>query len=435
MESIVIGVIALFALLVLIVGGVDVAVAMAAVGFVGLSVITNLQATLSAIAHSFYATASGYMLTVLPLFIIMGYFAAPSGIVPKAYTFAYRWLSNVRGGLYLVTVASCALFAAATGSSFAGTVAVGKSVLPEMKRLGYNRRLSVGCVASAGTMGVLIPPSIALVLYGIVTEESIGRLLIAGVIPGVVTAIIYMLGMALLVTFNPTLAPPPTKYEWKERFQSIPGVWGVALLAGIILGGIYSGVFTPTEAGGVGAITTLVLLALGTKKHFFSEAKKAAAESVLTNAMIFFLIVAAAIFSRFLTLCGAIDAIIAFIRGGEFSPLTILTFFGAIWIGMGMFMSATAALLLTAPIAHVVLVPLGFDGIWLGIIMVKMFELAAITPPVGLNVYVAKSLVPEMLVEDIFRGIIPFAIMDIITIVLLIAFPQIITWLPTMAFG
>jgi len=435
MDPLVIGIIAIIVLLVLLAVGVHVAVAIGVVAFVGLILIGDLSRALSLTGHSFYTTISNYAFTVIPLFIVMGHFAASSGVVEKAYSFVSRWLSNLPAGLYLVTTGSCALFAAATGSMAATTVAVGKSVLPEMERLGYNRRLSVATVAASGTLGVLIPPSIPLVIYGMCTEESIGRLLLAGLIPGAVSAVIYMLGISLLVHFKPSLAPARVKHKWKERFQSIPGVWGIALLFGVVMGGIYTGVFTPCEAGAVGAFAAIVLLALRTKRKFFGEAKKATWETAVTTAMIFFIIMTATVFSYFLTRAGVVKGVMSFIITGGFSPLIILGFFLLIWLFLGMFMAATPVLILIAPLAHSVLIPLGFDGIWLGIIMIKMMEVAFITPPIGTGVFVAKALVPDLPLEEVFKGIGTFVIMDLLTIAILIAFPQISLWLPTMAFG
>lgn len=436
MGPIAIAIVGIVVLLSLLFSGVHVAIAMGVVGFVGLILVRDLGGALIVTAHSFFTTISSYAWTVLPLFIVMGHFAAASGVVAKAYDFASKWLSNLPAGMYLVTTASCALFAAATGSMAATTVAIGRTVLPEMKRLGYDRRMAVATVAASGTLGVLIPPSIPLVVYGIVTEESIGRLLIAGIIPGVLSAIIYMLGVSLFVHFRPNLVPArAVTYHWKERFQSIPGLWGVGLLFGIVMGGIYSGVFTPTEAGAVGAFGAIVLLAFKMRKQFFAEARGATWETAVANAMIFFLIMTASILSSFLTLSGAIGSVMNFIVGGGFSPLIVLIFFITMWVFLGMFMAATPSLILVAPLAHSVLVPLGYNPIWLGIIMIKMMELAFITPPVGTGVFVVKALVPDLPIEEVFKGITIFAVMDLITVAILIAFPQICLWLPTMAFG
>jgi tripartite ATP-independent transporter DctM subunit len=434
MEATTIAAIAAIVLLGLIFLGVHIAVALGAVSFVGLLLLTNLNVTLTIFAQSFYTIASTYGFTVLPLFIVMGHFASASGAAQGAYQFASKWLSQFRGGLYLVTTGSCAFFAAATGSGAAVTVAIGKTVLPEMKKLGYDRRLSVACVAASGTLGILIPPSISLVIYGIAVEVSIGRLLLAGVIPGIVSAIIYMLGIYLLVRLKPNLAALPTKHSWRERFQVIPGIWGVALLFGIVLGGIYSGVFTPTEAGAIGALAAIILLAFRTRRGFFKHVKVATWETAMTTAMIFFLIMTAIVFTTFLTLSGAVGTITGFIQGQEFHPLVILAIFVGVWILMGMFMSGNAALLLISPLAVAALTPFGYNPVWLGIIMVKMIELGSITPPVGVTVYVAKALVPDMPVEDIFRGCSVFVVLDLITILILVIFPQISLWLPTMAF-
>ncbi len=435
MESLIIGISAIALLLVLISLGVHIAVALGILGLLGIVYLNNLEAALSLIARSFYKTTSTYGFSVLPLFIIMGHFAAASGIMEGAYRFATRWLSNLRGGLYLVTTSACALFAACTGSSSATAVAIGKSVLPEMQRHGYNRSLSLGCIAVCGTLGVLIPPSVPLVMYGIATEESIGRLLLAGVVPGVVTTLVYLIGISFMVRIKRHLAPPTVAFTWKQRVKSVPDVWGVALLFGIVIGGIYSGVFTPTEAGSWGAFAAVVLLAIRTRKRFFREAKIAGWETVGTTAMIFFLIMTAIVFTNFLTLSGFVGAIVDFIVGGRFSPLLVLTLFIGISIILGMFMSAAAALLLISPIAHATLTPLGFDGIWLGIIMVKMFEIAVVTPPVATNLYVTQSLCPEASIGEVIRGTVPFLVMELVTIVILVVFPQISLWLPTMAYG
>lgn len=435
MNGALIGALGVAALLVLILVGTPIAVALMAIGFIGLVSVIGLPAALSGIANQLYVDSSNYAFSVIPFFIAMGYFASASGIVDSAYDFASKWLSNVPGGLYVVAIATCAIFAAATGSSFTGTIAVGKSILPEMEKRGYDSKLSVGCLAVAGTLGVMIPPSLSMVIYGIATNESIGTLLIAGVIPGIMSTVVYMLGSGVLVALNPRFAPRRTGFTWRERFRAVPGVWGIAVLAGIIIGGIYSGIFTPTEAGAIAAVVALILLAYGRKNQFFTEFRQGAKDTIITNAMIFFILVGAMIFSRFLTRAGAVDSFVEAITKGGFAPWVILALFLALWTVLGMFMAATAVLLLVAPIAHATLTPLGYDGIWLGVIMTKMFELAALTPPVALNVYVAKSLVPEMRLEDAFRGTAPFIVMECVTVALLVAFPEISLWLPRMAFG
>jgi C4-dicarboxylate transporter DctM subunit len=434
MEPLLVGVVATVVMTLLLAVGVHVAIALAAVTLVGLSLITSVHATLSMIVNSFYTSTSDYSFVVLPLFIIMGNFAASSGVTEKAYNFASKWLSQFRGGLYLVTITACALFAAVSGSGTATTLAIGKTVLPEMEKYGYNRRLSVACVACSGTLGVLIPPSIVMVIYGIVTEEPVGPLLIAGIIPGILSALIYMVGIYIMVSIKPTLAPATVSYSWKERFKSIPGLWGVALLFGGIIGGIYAGVFTPNEAAAVGAVVAFILLVMRNRGNLLSEVKKAAWDAAMTVAMMFFIVIAATVFTKFLTVAGVLDVLLSIVKTSHLSPSALVVFFIAVCVVFGMFLSATAALLLLAPLAHNILVPLGFDGIWLGVIMVKMFELAVITPPIGLNVYIAKTLVPELEITDVFRGIGVFAFMELITVTILVIFPQLSLWLPSLMF-
>ena len=434
MEPLTLGILSIALLLALIFSGVHIAIAMGVVGFAGLVFIMNFSAALSVTAISFYVTGSAYSFIVLPLFIIMGEFAAASGIMVGAYRFAATWLSSLRGGLYLVTTFACALFAGCTGSSAATAIAVGKSVLPEMQRLKYNRSLSLGCVAVCGTLGVMIPPSVAFVIYAIATEESIGRLLLAGIMPGILTAIMYMVGTSILVRIKPELAPPTDRHTWSECFRSVPGVLGVFLLFSIVMGGIYTGFFTPNEAAAWGAFAAM-LLVIRKKGQFLAITKQAALETIATSAMIFLLLMTATIFTKFLTLAGFVDAMSKVVLESGFNPYVILMLFIVICIILGMFLNAGSVIILIAPLAHKALVPLGFDGIWLGVIMVKMFELAVITPPVALNLYVTQTLIPESTIGEVIHGTIPYLVMECVSIFILILFPQISTWLPSIAYG
>lgn len=435
LEPIIIGLISIFALLALMLVGVHMAIAFMIVSFIGLVTVINLDATLPLIVNCLFALQSSYMFIVLPLFVLLGYCAEASGLVEKGFAFAHRWLGHLPAGMYLSTILSCAVFAGASGSSAATAVAVGKITLPEMKRYGYDQKLSIGCVASSGTLGVLIPPSVVLVVYGVVTGASIGRLLLAGFLPGIVSAAIYMLGLSVLVRFRPKLAPPAARYSWKERFQSVSGIWGVVLILGTIIVGIYAGIFTPTEAASVGALVAIGILAYAKRREFFGLFKKAILDTIPPFVMISFIILSSTVFTRFLTVCGATDAFLGFIFEGGFSPYVVLGLFLLLMIILGMFLSATAGLILIAPLAYKTFCAFGFNGIWLGIIMVKLFEIAVITPPVGLNVFAIKSIVPDIMIEDCFYGCIPFLIMDLLTVGILIAFPQISLWLPTQAFG
>lgn len=431
--EVIVAVMAVVVLLLLLALGVHVAIALALVSIVGLILISGFGVTAAMMANVLYAIAHTYSFVLIPLFILMGGFAAASGIVEKGIDFAHKWLGGLPGGLASTVTLSCGIFAAACGSSSATAAAIGKFVIPEMERHGYDRKLATGVVAASGTLGILIPPSLVLVVYGITVEESIGRLFLAGVLPGVLSAVIYMIGITLIVVRWPHLAPGRVKVSWKERIKAIPSIWGVLLLVGIVMGGIYTGVFTPTEAGGIGAFSAFLLLLLKVRlpNRLWKEVKTAVLSTVQTTVMIFIILITAILFSRFLVLAGVVDVLMDFLLGREVSALAILVGFLFLSSIMGAFMSAMAVLLILAPTAYTVLTSYGFDGIWLGIIMVKLFELAVITPPVGMNVYVVKGIAPHVPIEDIFRGIAMFVVMDAITIVILIAFPQISLWLPS----
>ena len=435
MDPLTIGIISTIIMVLLLAAGVHVGIAMGAVSLIGMAAITNMEATINYFARSFYTSTSDYSFVVLPLFIIMGNFASGSGISEKAYDFASKWLSQLRGGLYLVTIAASAMFAATSGSSTATTLSVGKVVIPEMRKAGYNMKMSIAAVACSGTLGVLIPPSTVMVIYGICTEEPVGKLLIAGILPGILSATVYMIGLYFLVRRDPSLAPPAIRYTWKERWATVPGLWGIGLLFAIIVGGVYSGITTPNEAGALGAVAALFMLAGKKKgKELYKEIKASAWDSAMTVAMMFFIVITATTFTRFLTVAGVIDVLMAVVHKAHMPPAILVLLFIGISVVFGMFMSATAALLLIAPVAHNVLVPLGYDGTWLGIIMVKMFELAVITPPVGLNVYVSKSLVPEMDLVEVFSGVGVFVVMELFTVALLVLFPDISLFLVHLAF-
>ena len=427
------GLIAVMALLILLGSGIHVAVALAGVSIVGLLLIAGPEVTVALVANVFYVSISSYSLVLVPLFILMGHFADASGVVADALKCVYKWFGWLPGGLALTTTVGCGIFAAACGSSSATVAAIGKFVIPEMERYGYSQKLAAGTVAASGTLGILIPPSIVLVIYGIMCEVSIGQLFMAGILPGVLSAAIYMAGIIIVVLLRPQLAPPAATFSWKERIKSIPGVWGILLLATIIMGGIYAGVFTPTEAGGMAAFASLVLLLCMMKlKHAWKAIRIAIPETVKTTAMVFIIMISAILFSRFLTLAGVFDTALEFISKEGLSPLFVVTVVLVISTIMGCFMSAMAVLLIIAPHAYSVLTSIGFDGLWVGIIMVKLFELAAITPPVGINVYVTKGIAPHIPIMHIFQGIAIFAVMDVITIALLIAFPEITLWLPKL---
>jgi len=304
-------------------------------------------------------------------------------------------------------------------------------MIPEMERYGYDQKIAAGTVAAAGTFGILIPPSLVLVVFGIITETPIGPLFIAGILPGLLTIAIYIIGVVILVYIKPELTPPAKSYSWNERIKSIKGLWGIILLVSLIWGGIYGGVFTPTEAGGAGAFGAIIILLLKVPpKRSWQVILKGVPDAVSMTGMIFITMVTATLFSKFLTLTGVLDSALYVMSTSQWPRWVMVILIFSISSLMGCFVTAMGVLLLIAPVACTVLTNLGYHPIWVGIMMVKLFELANITPPVGMNVFVVKGIASHIPMETIFRGCFPFVIMDVVTITLLVIFPEITLWLP-----
>jgi len=431
MDPVVFGYIGVGCLLCLVLLGMPIAFASALVGLAGIGLLKGWGVAFSLAGYLPYGITAHYSLSVIPLFIIMGYFAYFAGITSEVFKAARNWVGHFPGGLALATTFGCAGFAACTGASLAAAAVMGKVAIPEMQKYGYDNRLATGAVAAGGTLAVLIPPSIPLVLFGIITNQSIGVLLIAGVIPGILTAIAYSLLIYGQVKRNPSLAPPLDAVSWKTRFGSLKKMWGVLVIFCLIIGGIYSGAFTPTEAGGAGATFTF-FLALFMKKMGWDTLKESLLETGRVTVMIFAIVVGILIFVRFLALTGLPASIAGAVVNAPVHPLIILTGSLMIYVVLGTFLELIGMMLLTLPIIYPAIVALGFDPIWFGIIVVKMCEICLVTPPVGLNVYAVFSVAPNVQIEDIFRGIMPFLAVDIVTIILFIIWPDLITFLPSL---
>jgi tripartite ATP-independent transporter DctM subunit len=368
---------------------------------------------------------------VIPLFIIMGYFAYYAGLTRDVFFTARQWFGHLTGGLAIATTYGCAGFAACTGSSPATAAVMGKMAIPEMIKYGYHPRLAAGAVAAGGTLAILIPPSVPLVIYGIITEQSVGILLIAGILPGILTAIVYALMLQVRVKLNPSLARPLPAVSWSKRFISLKFTWGMLTIVLLILIGIYSGIFTPTEAGGAGATATF-LMALALRRLSWAEFKEALLDTGRATVMIFSIIVGVLIFVRFLAITGLTGAFSETVLALEVPSIVILIGVLTIFVFLGMFLELIGMMLLALPIIYPAIMALGFDPIWFGIIVVKMGEICLITPPVGLNVYVVHSVAPDISIHEIFRGIVPFLIMEFFVLIILIVFPQIILFLPSL---
>ncbi|MFH1651673.1 MAG: TRAP transporter large permease [Chloroflexota bacterium] len=406
-----------------------IAFAMGVVGLLGGWYLTSLPGALSVLGQIPYSTTANYTLSVIPLFVLMGQLAYYSGMSRDIYRAGYQWMGHWPGGLAMATTAACAGFAAMCGSSMATGATIGHVALPEMRGRRYDPGLATGCVAAGGTLGILIPPSVAMVVYAMLTEQSIGKLLIAGVLPGILLASLFMLTILVQVKINPSLAPAGPKASMRERLSAIKGTWGMMILVVVIIGGIYLGVFTANEAAGVGAFIAL-LLSLINRGLTWQAFYDSLVDTVKTTAMIMGIFVGAMIFSFFLARSELPFQLANYVGGLQLSPFIVLAAIVLLYVILGCLMDAMAMVVLTVPILFPVILQLGFDPIWYGVIMVIIVEQASITPPVGLNVYVIAGIAKDVPMGTIFRGIVPFWFMMMVCIVILTAVPQIALFLP-----
>jgi C4-dicarboxylate transporter DctM subunit len=405
--------------------------AMALVGFLGLWFLIGFDAGISILGITPLAEGSSYTLSVIPLFVLMGQFAFVSGISTDIYKTVYTWMGHLRGGLAMATILACAGFAAICGSSLATGATMGMVAIPEMKKYRYDNRLSTGSVAAGGTLGILIPPSIGFVIYGILTEVSIGKLFMAGFIPGILLALLFTITVYIQCAINPQMGPKGQKASWQSKIRVLGGTWGMLLLFIIVIGGIYMGVFTPTEAAGIGAFGAF-LISVFKRKMSWNKLVECLMESGKTTAMIFLIIIGANIFSTFLGLARLPMGLADFVTGLALPKMVILSGIIIIFIILGCVMDCYAIMILTVPIIFPVIEAMQFDPLWFGVLMVIVLEIGLITPPVGLNVFVLKGAAPDVPLTVIFRGIWPFLLTALVAIILLIVFPQIALFLPSL---
>ena len=432
MEPLSAGLLMIGVLLVLLVGGLPIAFALGISGILCVFFVTGWTTTYGFISTLPFNTSASWVYVVLPLFVLMGMLSNSAGIGKHAFTIANYWVGKIRGGLAMATIVACSIFGATSGSSIAAAAAMCKLAVPEMRRYGYSMKLAAGSVAGGGTLSVMIPPSGILVIYGIITEESIGELLIGGLIPGLVSALIYMVGIYIWCRFRPHVAPPSDlEVNWKMRFASLKDGYGAVLLFGVVMGGIYTGIFTPTEAGAFGAAAALLLLLVHSKSRL-RALTEGLSETAKVTCMFFTIVICARFFTLGLTVSEIPKSLVALLTNLDLHPQVIILMILAVYLPLGMFLDTVSLLFLTLPIIFPVVQELGFSGIWFGILVTKMIEVSLITPPLGLNVYVIKGLLPgEVELNTIFRGCVPFLIMDLLTLLLLFLFPQIILWLPS----
>jgi tripartite ATP-independent transporter DctM subunit len=434
LEPVQYGIIGLAALTVLIVMGVRVFVAAGLVGLVGLAALRNwdVAAGISGIVP--HQQTTSYALSVLPLFILIGFLAHFAGIIQGAYRCARAWLGWLPGGLAIATIFATAGFAAVSGASTATAAVFARVAIPELLRYNYHPRLAAAVVAAGGTLASLIPPSAILVVYGIIVEQSIGALLLAGFVPGIISAVIYAGLLLVRFKFNPSLGQPITGITWDERLKTLPEIFPIVLVVMIVMGGMYTGWATPTEVGALGAFSVFVM-ALLRRGLTIRNLSRALLETAKLTVMIFSIIWGVLIFVRFLAFAGLPGAFSEWIVALPLSPLMTLLMILGIYVLLGMFMNGIGMLLLTLPVVFPAVMALGYDPIWFGIILVKMVEIGLITPPIGLNCFVVAGVRPDIPLQEIFKGVWPFVVADIATVGLFIAFPEIILFLPRMMMG
>lgn len=427
-----IGAIGSAVLLFLLFMGMPIAFVMMLVGFLGITYLTSFDAALPLLADNLYGAVAHYPYTIIPLFVIMGAFASSAGITGELYNTFEKWFRRLPGGLGIATIAACAGFAAVSGSSVAAAAAMGTAALPEMKRFNYDSRLATGVVAAGGTLSFLIPPSLGFVIFGMLTEQSIGKLLIAGAVPGLLLSSLYALVVYFAVKINPGLAPMiHEKVTWRERIISLKGVWETLLVFVVVMGGIYGGFINPTEAGAIGA-SSLFLIVLFKGKLTARSLFQGLIDTVRISVMVIFLVSGATIFSYFLALSTIPTAVSAWIAGLGVSKYMVLTIILIIYLFLGCFLDAVSMMVLTLPVVFPVVLALGFDPIWFGVVSVLMMEAGLITPPVGLNVYTLAGIARDVPMSDIFKGVMPFLLGIFFLVVIITIFPGIATFLPGM---
>ena len=422
------GVILLFLFLGL---GVPVAVAMGVVGICGMYFGIGELFVIGQLRTLPFATVNSYGLAVLPLFVLMGVLAEASGITTEVFRTADLWLRRLKGGLYQAVIVGSAAFAAISGSTTVNALVFSRIAFPKMVGLGYSKSLSLGAIAGAGSFAAMIPPSITMVIYAIMTEQSVGQLLIAGLIPGVVTALVYLAGINVLVRIDPRLAPDITeKVSWGERWRALGRVWPIVILILLVMGGIYTGVFPPSAAGAAGAFGAF-LFALARMKRLRGWLVGALQDAAFISCIMFMILVGGLLLSRMLVVTGVIDHLVEAITSVADTPLKFMILASVLYVILGCFLDTTSMMVVTLPFLFPAVVALDIDPIWFGIVLVKLIEISVITPPVGFNLFAVMSAVRgQATFGHVYKGVIPFIVLDLLVLVLLIMYPELATWLP-----
>lgn len=431
MAGIVVGILILLFFL-----GLPIALSLGVAGFIGLLSFYSPDQALTLIARRMHDYLASFTFTAVPLFILMGYFALHAGFTREAFNSARLWLGKAPGGLASATVAASAMFAACAGSGLPAAAALGRVAVPEMTNAGYDKRLAAGVVAAATPLAVLIPPSIVMIIYGVVTGASISRLMIAGIIPGIVAVVVFMIGITLLAISRPDLTPPlKGEFTWRSRFSSLKHLWGICILFAGVIGSIYTGWATPTEAAAVGASGAL-LLALVARRISKENILSALTETALLTATLFLIIVMASIFTVYIVRSGAVEYVAEAVVGLDLGLFALMLLLSFIFIFLGMFLDSVSMIVIAMPILLPILQHMDVDLVWFGVILIIWVEIAAITPPFGISVFALKSAIGDTIeLWEIFAGALFFVLLWIIILLIVITFPQLSLWLPTFMRG
>ncbi|QNK68703.1 TRAP transporter large permease [Variovorax sp. PAMC26660] len=423
----VLGFVALFVLMLL---RVPVGMAMGLVGVTGYSYLVGPGPALKLVGQTSMRTVTDYTFGVIPMFMLMGALVSVSGVSRELFKAANSMIGHLRGGLGVATVVACGGFAAICGSSVATAATFSAVAYPEMRRFNYPQSFSTGVIAAGGTLGAILPPSTVLAVYAILTQQDIGKLFMAGIVPGILAMAMYVMTIAIIVKLRPDWLPGGEVKPWSERFKDLKNVWAPLVLFVFVIGGLYGGFFTPTEAGGVGASGAFIL-GLVRRKLDGPKIREALLSATRTAAAVFTVLIGALLFGYFLTITQSPQKLTEFLTGLGIGRYGVLALIMLMYLVLGCLMDAMAMIILTVPIIYPVIVHLGFDPIWFGVIIVMTVELGLIHPPVGMNVFVIKSVVKDVSFTTIFKGVLPFIVTDIVRLVILIAFPVIALWLPT----
>jgi tripartite ATP-independent transporter DctM subunit len=410
---------------------IPIALSMAIVGVIGYAYMRdwNWAPAFASLQTRLYETGRNYTLSVVPLFILMGNFVTRAGMSQELFRAAYAFIGHLRGGLAMATILACAGFGAICGSSIATAATMAKVAYPSMRRFGYSDTLATGAIASGGTLGIMIPPSTLLVIYGVFTETNIGMLFAAGILPGILGALLLCAAVRYVTWRDPKAGPPGERSDWKERWLATRNVWAVAALFAFVIGGIYGGFFTATEGAGMGAFGAMVF-ALWRRVLTWKSLYQALVESARTTSMLFMILIGALMFAEFINITTMPNDLVAFVKQFEIHPVAVVAAICIIYVLLGTAMEELSMVLLTIPVFLPVILQLGFDPIWFGILIVCVVEIGLISPPVGMNLFVLKTLIPGVPQGTVFRGVLPFMLADVIRMAILIAFPAISLYLP-----